>query len=73
MRYVHDVMSEVCTFAYRGGGGVALRPSRLQRCYRDLHAGLQHVLLSDPIVQDCGRVLLGHAPPDARWELIGLR
>lgn len=73
MRHAHEVMSEVCTFAYNGGGGIALRPSRLQRCYRDLHAGLQHILLSDGIMQDCGRVLMGHAPEDAHWELIGLR
>lgn len=66
-------MSEVCTFAYQGGGGIALRPSRLQRCYRDLHAGLQHVLLSDSIMADCGRVLMGHAPAGAHWELLGLR
>lgn len=71
-RYSHEVMSEVCTFAYNGGGGVALRPSRLQRCYRDLHAGLQHVLLSDQIMQDCGKVLMGHAKPDAHWNLLGL-
>ena len=71
-RHVHDVMSEVCTFAYRYGGGVALRPSPLQRCYRDLHAGLQHVLLSDQIAQDCGKVLLGHVPPGQRLNLLGL-
>lgn len=73
MRHAHEVMSEVCTFAYNGGGGIALRPSRLQRCYRDLHAGLQHILLSDSIMQDCGRVLMGHVNEDARWDLVGLR
>ena len=72
LRYVHEVMSEVCTFAYTGGGGVALRASPLQRCYRDLHAGLQHVLLSDQIMQDCGKVLMGHAPKGATMQLLGL-
>ena len=72
-RYAHEVMSEICTFAYHGGGGVALRSSPLQRCYRDLHAGLQHVLLSDQIMQDCGTVLMGHAREGARWELLGLK
>ena len=71
-RYSHDVMSEVTTFAYKGGGGVALRPGPLQRCYRDLHAGLQHVLLSDQIVQDCGKVLMGHVPEGAKMQLLGL-
>ena len=72
-RYAHEVMSEICTFAYHGGGGVALRSSPLQRCYRDLHAGLQHVLLSDQIMQDCGTVLMGHARNGAKWELLGLK
>jgi len=71
-RYSHEVMSEVCTFAYNFGGGIALRPSPLQRCYRDLHAGLQHVLLSDQIVQDCGKVLMGHVPEGATMQLLGL-
>jgi len=71
-RYSHDVMSEVTTFAYKGGGGVALRPSPLQRAYRDLHAGVQHILLSDQIVQDCGKVLMGHVPEGAKMQLLGL-
>ena len=72
MRQIHDVASEVCTFAYRAGGGVSLRESVLQRCYRDLHAGLQHVLLSDQILQDCGRVLLGAYEDGARWHPLRL-
>jgi alkylation response protein AidB-like acyl-CoA dehydrogenase len=71
-RYAHEVMSQICTFAYNFGGGVALRPSALQRCYRDLHAGLQHVLLSDQILQDCGKVLLGHVQAGQRFNLLGL-
>lgn len=72
LRYVHEVMSEVCTFAYHYGGGVALRDGVLQRCYRDLHAGLQHVLLSDQIMQDCGKVLLGHVHAGQEFGLLGL-
>lgn len=72
-RHAHEVMSDVCTFAYNGGGGVALRKSTLQRCYRDLHAGLQHVLLADQIMADCGKVLMGHAPADAEFQLLGLQ
>lgn len=71
-RHAHDVMSEVCTFAYKGGGGIALRRSPLQRCYRDLHAALQHVLLSDQIMADCGKVLMGHVANGARMQLLGL-
>ena len=65
-------MSEVCTFAYNYGGGVALRDGVLQRCYRDLHAALQHVLLADQILQDCGKVLMGHVRPGQQFNLLGL-
>jgi alkylation response protein AidB-like acyl-CoA dehydrogenase len=71
-RYSHEVMSDVCTFAYNFGGGIALRASPLQRCYRDMHAGLQHILLSDQIMQDCGKVLMDHVPEGARMQLLGL-
>ena len=73
MRYLHDVLSEVTTFAHRSGGGVSLRPSVLQRCYRDLHAGTQHILLSEQIAEDCGTVLLGMAEEGAGWSVIGLK
>ena len=72
MRYLHEVVSEVCTFAHRASGGVSLRPSVLQRCYRDIHAGTQHILLSDQILQECGKVLLGLAPENAQWTLLGV-
>ncbi len=73
MRYLHDVVSEIATFAHKAGGGVSLRPSVLQRCYRDIHAGTQHILLSDQIAQDCGKVLMGMADEDASWSILGLK
>lgn len=72
MRHIHDVLSETSTFAHRAGGGVALRPSVLQRCYRDVHAGTQHLLLSDQIFQECGRVMLGMTGEKARWTILGV-
>jgi len=72
MRHVHEVVSDVCTFAHKAGGGVSLRASALQRCYRDIHAGTQHILLCDQIMQDTGRVLIGVAPENARWTILGL-
>ncbi len=72
MRHIHDVMSETSTFAHRAGGGVSLRPSVLQRCYRDIHAGTQHLLLSDQIFQECGRVMLGMTSNDAHWTILGV-
>ncbi len=72
MRHIHDVMSETSTFAHRAGGGVALRPSVLQRCYRDIHSGTQHLLLSDQIFQECARVMLGMTGENAHWTVLGV-
>ena len=72
MRHVHEVVSDVCTFAHKAAGGVSLRSSPLQRCYRDIHAGTQHILLSDKIMQDTGKVLMGMTPKNARWSILGL-
>jgi alkylation response protein AidB-like acyl-CoA dehydrogenase len=73
MRHLHDVISEVSTFAHRVSRGLSLRPSILQRCYRDIHSGTQHVFLADEIVQECGRMLLGGASPDSEWTIFNVR
>jgi alkylation response protein AidB-like acyl-CoA dehydrogenase len=73
MTYVHEVVSEVCAFAHKAGGGASLRQGILQRCFRDIHAATQHVHLSDQITQDTGKVLLGMAGKNATWTIIGLR
>jgi alkylation response protein AidB-like acyl-CoA dehydrogenase len=73
MRHLHNVISDVSTFAHRAARGASLRPSQLQRCYRDIHAGTQHILLADEILQECGKVLLGAAGPNARWTMFGVK
>lgn len=72
LRNVHDIGSEVTTFAYRAGGGTALRPSLLQRAFRDMHAATQHLIMADQIIQECGRALLGLAGTNARWTTLKL-
>lgn len=72
MRHIHNVISEISTFAHRASRGVSLRPSLLQRCYRDIHSGTQHILLADQIVQECGRVLLGVTGKNAEWTVFGV-
>ncbi len=72
MRHIHEVGSEITTFTHIRGGGVSLRDSVMQRCFRDLHAGTQHILLSDQIMQGCGKVLSGRASDTARWHMLGL-
>jgi alkylation response protein AidB-like acyl-CoA dehydrogenase len=73
MRHLHDVLSEISTFAHIASRGVSLRPSVLQRCYRDVHAGTQHILMADEIVQECGRVLMGAVGKEAQWTLFGVK
>jgi alkylation response protein AidB-like acyl-CoA dehydrogenase len=63
--------TEVGEFAYRIVGGEALRQGVLQRLYRDIHAGSQHITSSPAVMQACGRDLAGLAP-DEVWKLNGL-
>ena len=72
MRHLHNVISEIATMAHRTSRGVSLRPSLLQRCYRDTHSGTQHILLADEILQDCGKVLLGVTDENAEWKVLRL-
>jgi alkylation response protein AidB-like acyl-CoA dehydrogenase len=72
MRHAHQVASEIVTFAHIASRGVSLRPSVLQRCYRDIHGGTQHLLLADEIVAECGTALMGTAPENARWGMFGI-
>jgi alkylation response protein AidB-like acyl-CoA dehydrogenase len=73
MRHIHDVLSEITTFAHRASRGVSLRSSKLQRAYRDAHAGTQHLLLADEIELECAKVLLGLAKQGARWTMFAVR
>jgi hypothetical protein len=73
MRHLHNVISDLSTFAHRAARGASLRPGQLQRCYRDIHAGTQHILLADEIMQECGKVLLGAMSPNARWTMFGVK
>jgi len=57
---------EVTEFAYAAGGTSALRAGAIQRCFRDMHAGAQHMICSPPVRQATGRMLAGLAP-DEDW------
>jgi alkylation response protein AidB-like acyl-CoA dehydrogenase len=62
---------EVATWAYRIGGGTALRHGALQRCVRDMHAATQHFLVGDQFYRYCGQDLIGEAEGKT-WGLLGL-
>jgi alkylation response protein AidB-like acyl-CoA dehydrogenase len=51
----------VAAFVYKSGATTALRAGTLQRLFRDMHAGTQHVTSSPPVFQRAGRELAGLA------------
>ncbi|MDJ0847694.1 MAG: acyl-CoA dehydrogenase family protein [Myxococcota bacterium] len=58
-----EVAAEVADFAYRFAGTDSLRmPSDLQRAWRDIHAGTQHVFVDDKTYLDSAQIFLGIAP-----------
>jgi alkylation response protein AidB-like acyl-CoA dehydrogenase len=71
-RYAHEVAADVIGFAYKIGGGASLRGGALQRCFRDIHAGTQHVLVSHQIAEAAGKVMLGNIEENQKWGLLGI-
>ena len=71
MSHVTSIVADLCSFAYRSGGGVALRDGPLQRCFRDIHAGTQHLHAHPLILRECGRELAGLAEGQV-WSRYGL-
>jgi alkylation response protein AidB-like acyl-CoA dehydrogenase len=67
LNYVTTVAVENCEFAYKVGGGNALRESNIQRCYREMLVGAQHLLTSPDILRECGRDLAGFAKNEV-WQ-----
>ena len=61
LNYATSAAAEVCAFAYRYGGGVALRESVIQRCFRDINAGTQHATVGTGILRECAKDLMGLA------------
>ncbi|HVW33120.1 MAG TPA: acyl-CoA dehydrogenase family protein [Acidimicrobiia bacterium] len=56
--------AEVTRFAYLQSGSDGLRnPNLIQRCFRDMHAGSQHLFVDENTFVDAARVLLGTAEP----------
>jgi alkylation response protein AidB-like acyl-CoA dehydrogenase len=64
-------VQDISMFVYLAGGTTALRSGTIQRLFRDVHAGTQHVTSAPPIVRACGRELAGLAP-GSRWQFLEL-
>lgn len=56
---------------YQWAATTALRRGDLQRYFRDLNAGTQHVTSGQVVLQHCGRWLAGLAPA-THWEFLDL-
>jgi alkylation response protein AidB-like acyl-CoA dehydrogenase len=55
-----DVAAEAVRFAYLSSGSDGLRnPSVIGRCFRDVHAATQHVVVDGSTLTQAGRALLG--------------
>lgn len=62
--FAYQAAVEAGTFAFRSAGGGALyRSGRLQRCFRDIQAGAQHIVPSEESWERVGQVLLGVGTP----------
>jgi alkylation response protein AidB-like acyl-CoA dehydrogenase len=57
--YATRVATDAVRFAYTAAGTDALRPGALQRCFRDLHAATQHLVVDNNTLTETTRVLLG--------------
>ncbi|HEY5565938.1 MAG TPA: acyl-CoA dehydrogenase family protein [Gammaproteobacteria bacterium] len=62
---------DVALFVYRSGGTAALRAGTMQRLFRDMHAGIQHITSSPPVYQAVGRELAGLAAGES-WVFLNL-
>jgi hypothetical protein len=71
MAHVTWAAHDVATFAYKAAGTSALRASVLQRLFRDMHAGSQHMIVSPPVFRALGQELAGLAP-EKQWRFVEL-
>jgi alkylation response protein AidB-like acyl-CoA dehydrogenase len=71
LTHVTSAAHEVGQIVYQWAGTAALRSGDLNRVFRDLHGGTQHVTSGPGVRQGCGRKLAGLAP-DASWVFLSL-
>jgi indole-3-acetate monooxygenase len=62
---------DVAQFVYASAGTVALRSGVIQRLFRDMHAGTQHITSAPPVIRNTGRELAGLASGKS-WMFLDL-
>jgi indole-3-acetate monooxygenase len=71
LAHITKTLHEIAGFVYLSGGTTALRRGTIQRFYRDVHAGTQHVTSGPAIWQTLGRELTGVAA-GKQWQFLDL-
>ncbi|MEV5887932.1 acyl-CoA dehydrogenase family protein [Nonomuraea fuscirosea] len=71
LNHATSTLAEVAGFVYTSGGTSALRDGLIQRLFRDVHAGTQHITSGPQVLRECGRELAGLAPGET-WSLFVL-
>jgi alkylation response protein AidB-like acyl-CoA dehydrogenase len=62
---------EIAEFVYTSAGTIALRGGTIQRLFRDMHAGTQHITSAPPVIRNAGRELAGLADRK-KWVFLDL-
>jgi hypothetical protein len=62
---------DVADFVYHAAGTVALRAGTIQRLFRDMHAGTQHITSAPFVIRGAGRELAGLAERK-KWVFLEL-
>ena len=71
MAHVTWASHSVAAFVYKSAGTTALRAGTIQRLFRDMHAGTQHIVAAPPVYRAVGRELAGLAE-DHTWVFVDL-
>ena len=69
MAHVQWASHDVAMFVYTAAGTTGLRAGTIQRLFRDMHAGTQHLIASPPVFRALGGELAGLAPK-ATWRFV---
>jgi indole-3-acetate monooxygenase len=62
---------DVAEFVYASAGTVAARAGTIQRLFRDMHTGTQHITSAPPVIRSTGRELAGLADKK-KWVFLDL-
>lgn len=67
-----DAAADAADLAYRTAASASLRSGTLQKLFRDIYTGKNHITVSSAILRECGRDLAGLAPDEiwAFYELV---